>query len=106
MSAAAKTWTQIKTWSGTAQQSWSMGSYSEFLIVARYSTSFVGSALLPAAHITSTAREVYVSGGYNGAGVQGRGFALTLSSTTAKAAIATADGTDRLSSTSWWIYGR
>lgn len=106
MSAAAKTWTQIKTWSGTAQQSWSMGSYSEFLIVARYSTSFVGSALLPAAHITSTAREVYVSGGYNGTGVQGRGFALTLSSTTAKAIIAIVDGTDRLSSTSWWIYGR
>lgn len=103
------TWQQIKTWTGTAQQSWSKGSYSEFLIAARHGTDYEGATVLPSALIDSTARELYMSGGYNASvetQVSGRGFGLRLSSTTAQAVVASVDGENYLTSTTWWIYGR
>ena len=99
-------WQQIKTWTGTAQQSWSKGSYSEFMIVARHGTDYLGSVILPSAHIDTTKREVYLTGSYNGTSYNGRGFAAFLTSTTAQVAIANVDGSNVMSSTTWWIYGR
>ena len=103
------TWQQIKTWTGSAQQTWSKGSYSEFLIAARHGTDYEGVAVLPSALIDSTKCELYVSGGYNAVvetQVKGRGFAIQLSSTTAKAVLANIDGDDYMASTTWWIFGR
>lgn len=103
------TWQQIKTWTGTAKQSWSKGSYSEFLIAARHGTDYEGATVLPSALIDSTAREMYMSGGYNASvetQVSGRGFGLRLSSTTAQAVVASVDGENYLTSTTWYIYGR
>lgn len=100
------TWQQIKTWTGTAAQTWSKGSYSEFMIVARHGTDYIGSVVLPSAHIDTTSREVYLSGGYNGVSVKGRSFAVLLTSTTAQYDIANIDGSDVSASTTWWIYGR
>ena len=103
------TWQQIKTWTGSAQQSWSKGSYSEFLIAARHGTDYEGAVVLPSALIDSTKRELYMPGGYNAyveTQVSGRGFCMQISSTTAKAVLASIDGDDYLSSTTWWIYGR
>ena len=82
------TWQQIKTWTGSAQQSWSKGSYSEFLIAARHGTDYEGAVVLPSALIDSTKRELYMPGGYNAyveTQVSGRGFCMQISSTTAKA---------------------
>lgn len=103
------TWQQIKTWTGSAQQSWSKGSYSEFLIAARHGTDYEGAVVLPSALIDSTKRELYMPGGYNAyveTQVSGRGFCIQLSSTTAKAVLASIDGDDYMASTTWWIYGR
>lgn len=103
------TWQQIKTWTGSAQQTWSKGSYSEFMIAARHGTDYEGAVVLPSAMIDSTKRELYMPGGYNAyveTQVSGRGFCIQLSSTTAKAVLASIDGDDYMASTTWWIYGR
>lgn len=100
------TWQQLKNWTGAASQTWNKGSYSEYLIMAGHGTDYTGSVILPASHIGSTARDVYLTGSYNGSGVLGRAFAVTISSTTAKASIANVDGADVSAGTTWWIYGR
>lgn len=64
ISAAAKTWTQIATTSGTTAKSFtSVASYSEVLVFCAYSTSYVGSVIVPIAGVASTEREYYLTGG-------------------------------------------
>lgn len=102
-------WQEIKNWTGTAQQSWSKGNYSEFLIAARHSTNYEGAVILPTQLIDTYKRELYMPGGYNAyveTQLSGRGFCIELSSTTAKAVLASIDGQDYMASTTWYIYGR
>lgn len=67
--------------------------YYEVMFVARAGTSYVGSVVLPKAQLSTTAREVYLSGGSNNANGGGRGFALDATTTKATPAARKVDGT-------------
>lgn len=100
------TWQQLGTSTGTTAISYSLSGYSEVMFVGRYSTSYLGSVVLPVAQLSSTAREVYLGGGYAGAGYDGRYAALTATSTKATPKILSINEDDRLASASWWVYAR
>ena len=64
IAAAAKTWTSIASTSGTTAKTFSsISSYSEVLIIASYSTSYVASGVFNIASISSTEKEFYLTGG-------------------------------------------
>ena len=100
------TWQQLGTSTGTTAISYSLSGYSEVMFVGRYSTSYLGSVVLPVAQLSSTAREVYLGGGYAGAGYDGRYAALSATSTKATPKILSINEDDRLASASWWVYAR
>ena len=77
--------------------------YYEVMFVARAGTSYVGSVVLPKAQLSTTAREVYLSGGSNSS-TGGRGFALDATTTKATPAARKVDGTT--TSCNWWTYAR
>ena len=100
------TWQQLGTSTGTTAISYNLSGYSEVMIVGRYSTSYLGSVVLPVAQLSSTAREVYLGGGYAGAGYDGRYAALSVTSTKATPKILSVNEDDRLASATWWVYAR
>ena len=64
LGAAAKTWTSIASTSGTTAKTFStISSYSEVLIIASYSTSYVASGVFNIASIASSEKEFYLTGG-------------------------------------------
>lgn len=100
------TWQQLGTSTGTTAISYSLSGYSEVMFVGRYSTSYLGSVVLPVAQLSSTAREVYLGGGYAGAGYDGRDAAITVTSTKATPRTLVVNDDDRTASATWWVYAR
>ena len=105
---APKTWTLIKKWNGTATQTWSKGSYKEFILECGYSTTYWTAICVPADVIGDDLREFYLGGGITSATNVGSGRVATLkvSSTKASANLALIDGTNRTANVTWRIYGR
>lgn len=100
------TWQQLGTSTGTTAISYSLSGYSEVMFVGRYSTSYLGSVVLPVAQLSSTAREVYLGGGYAGVGYDGRDAAITVTSTKATPRTLVVNDDDKTASATWWVYAR
>jgi len=80
LGAAAATWTSLGTFTGTNSLNLDLSNYHEVCIVCYYSTSYMGSIVLPKAAIhATTQRETYLTGSYNGSGTTGRMAACKLS---------------------------
>ena len=103
LGAAARSWTQLDTSTNDTAMTYDLSNYYEVMFVARASTNYVGSVVLPKAQLSTTAREVYLSGGSNSS-TGGRGFAVTATSTKATPAARKVDGTT--TSCTWWTYAR
>lgn len=99
-------WQQLGSSSGTTAISYNLSGYSEVMFVGRYGTEYLGSVVLPVAQLTTTAREVYLGGGYAGAGYDGRDACVTATSTKATPRTLVVNENDRTSSASWWVYAR
>lgn len=99
-------WQQLGTSTGTTAISYSLSGYSEVMFVGRYSTSYLGSVVLPVAQLSTTAREVYLGGGYAGVGYDGRDAAITATSTKATPRTLVVNDEDRTASATWWVYAR
>ena len=92
LGAAARTWTSLVSSSNDTAMTYDLSDYYEVMFVARAGTSYVGSAVLPKAQLSTTAREVYLSGGQNSS-TGGRGFAVDATTTKATPAARRVDGT-------------
>lgn len=103
LGAAARSWTQLDTSTNDAAMTYDLSNYYEVMFVARAGTDYVGSVVLPKAHLSTTAREVYLSGGSNSS-TGGRGFAVTATNTKATPAARRVDSTT--TACTWWTYAR
>lgn len=99
-------WQQLGTSTGTTAISYNLSGYSEVMFVGRYSTSYLGSVVLPVAQLSTTAREVYLGGGYAGVGYDGRDAAITVTNTKATPRTLIVNDEDRTASATWWVYAR
>lgn len=98
-------WQQLTT--GTNKTlSYSLSGYSEVMVVCQHGTDLLASTVLPVAALTTTAKEVYLGGGYNGAGTNGRSAVIRMTTTKAVPQIVMVNATDVVSSASWQIYAR
>lgn len=98
-------WVQLTTGSGSAMN-YSLSGYEEVMVVCQHSTDYVGSVVLPVAALTSTAKKVYLSGGYGGSGVQGRSASISMTTTKGTPSAVIIDGSNVSSSCTWQIYAR
>lgn len=100
------TWQQLGTASGTTAINYSLSGYSEVMFVCRYSSQYLSSVIIPVPHLTTTAREVYLGGGYAGVGYDGRYAAVSATTTKATPRIVMVNDDDRTASANWWVYAR
>lgn len=86
-------WTKVAEVTGTNSATVSLSGYYEVLVMAWYSTSYMGSACFLASNFTATAKEIYLGGGYDSGG--SRRCCCSLSSTAFAGVRTTTDGTAR-----------
>lgn len=68
LGAAAKSWTTLGTVTGTNSATIDLTNYTEVLIVAYYSTTYISSVVLPKAMLSTSQKEVYFGGGWDETG--------------------------------------
>lgn len=68
LGAAAKSWTSLGTVTGTNSATIDLTDYSEVLIAAYYSTTYISSVVLPKALLSTSQKEVYFGGGWTSGG--------------------------------------
>lgn len=101
--AAARSWTSLASSSNDTAMTYDLSDYYEVMFVARAGTDYVGSVVLPKSQLSTTSRQVYLSGGQNSSS-GGRGFAVDATSTKATPAARRVDGTT--TACTWWTYAR
>ena len=100
-------WQQLGTSTGSTAISYSLSGYSEILVACYISTDYLGSAVIPVALLSSTARQLYLGGGvYDSVASSGRYVGISVSTTKATPTVAQQDGTNKLSSAHWYVYAR
>lgn len=106
-------WAKLAEQKAPAQLSFDLSGYGEVLVAAICTdgtpNAYLGSAALPVELVhASTARQLYLGGGYqgNGTNANGRSFACNLTRTRLVPVLATVDGSSRLASTYWYVYAR
>ena len=105
ISAAAKTWTQVATTTGTTAKTFtslSSSGYSEVLVFCYYSTTYAGSVIVPIAGITSSEREYYLTGGYSSGGGRRACCKLSLTKITPLQVAVDSSGYNG----NWYVYAR
>lgn len=101
-------WQQLATSTNATAMNYDLSGYSEVMFVAQSGTSYVGSVVLPVARLSTTARQVWLSGGSSSGGstpYAGRGFVLSATTTKATPSLRNIDGSYE-SSTNWYTYAR
>jgi len=101
------TWQQLGTSTGATAISYSLTNYSEVMFAAVSGSKYLGSVVLPKALLSSTAREVYLTGGSNASAsdvLQGRSFAVSATLTKATPTAANVDGS--YASATWYVFAR
>jgi hypothetical protein len=107
LGAAARSWTSLGSTTGTKAITFDLSSYYEVCVVARYSTSYLGSIVLPkgALHAT-TEREIYLGGWGNNSTTSNRRAVAEMTQAKLTPIAVTTDQTDRTASASWTVYAR
>ena len=103
----AKDWVQLVSTTGQTAKSFSLSGYNELMVVARYSSNYVGSCILPASFLTTSNYEMYLGGGKS-SDSGGRRAVCTITSTKITPIVITVDGTNYTTSSSalWYVYAR
>lgn len=104
LGAAAKGWTQLTSSTGTTATKIDITDYSEVMVIARYSTTYLSSVVLPKTFIASSAREIYLGGGWDEGGQ--RRCCASISTTSFAGVRCTIDGSIKTSSTNFYLYAR
>lgn len=102
------TWQQLATSTDATAMSYSLSGYSEVMFAAYSGTNYIGSVVLPVSLLSTTARQVWLSGGSSSGGstpYAGRGFVLSATSTKATPTLRNIDGT-YTSSATWYTFAR
>lgn len=101
-------WQQLATSTNATAMNYSLSGYSEVMFAAYSGANYLGSVVLPVGLLSTTAREVWLSGGSSNGGetpYAGRGFALSATSTKATPALRKVDNSFDVS-TNWYTYAR
>lgn len=101
------TWQQLGTSTGATAISYSLTNYSEVMFAAVSGSQYLGSVVLPKALLSSTAREVYLTGGSNASSsdvLSGRSFGVSATLTRATPTAANIDGS--YASATWYVFAR
>ena len=103
-----KGWTSLGSTTGTTAKAITASSYTEILVVMKYSTSYWGSCFTPVAALSTTANEWYCGGGNKGSSSpSGRRGVFKATTTAIMPVLITVDGTDYTnSSVVTYIYAR
>ena len=96
-------WTKIASVSGENSATIKLSGYNEILVVGWYSTSYLGSVLIPVANLSTTQKEVYLGGGFNSPN-NGRKSAVKLSTTKITGVVMVVDNKSK--SGNWSLYAR
>ena len=105
--AASRSWTSLGSTTGTTALTIDLSSYYEVCVVARYSTTYLGSIVLPkgALHAT-TEREIYLGGWGNNSSSSNRRAVAQMTQAKLTPVSLVTDGTEHESSATWTVYAR
>lgn len=101
------TWQQLGTSTGSTAISFRLSGYSEVLVACYVGTSYLGTAVIPSALLSSTAKQIFLGGGvYDSVAASGRYFAANITNAKLTPTAAMVDGTNNMSSAHWYVYAR
>ena len=101
------TWQQLGTSTGSSAISFSLSDYSEVLVACYAGTTYMGTAVIPKALLSSTAKQLYLGGGVlDHYATNGRYVAANVTSSKLTPVVARADESDIMSSCHWYVYAR
>lgn len=112
-------WTQLGNFTGSGSLTINLADYVEVMVAGRVSvtnegvtTVDIASSVLPKALLSSSPRDWYIGGGVNGATyvnqlkVDNRSWVVSISTTKVTGKLMNANQTNKLSSTTWYVYAR
>lgn len=115
----ARQWTQLGSFTGSGSLTINLADYVEVMVAGRVSvtnegvtTVDIASSVLPKALLSSSPRDWYIGGGVNGATyvnqlkVDNRSWVVSISTTKVTGKLMNANQTNKLSSTTWYVYAR
>lgn len=99
-------WVHLTSTSGTTAKTISTSGYEEIMVVCQHGTDYLASAVIPQIALTSTAKELYLGGGYNGSGTNGRAASIRMTTTRAMPQMVMVNSTNVTAEADWQIYAR